>query len=137
MLHSFNRVEDDVLLQHVVVAERLLPRLKDMKPIRRQCAQKVFAKWSEVRAIAEAPGRDGDELSARGEKLNRCCKETRIDVACLDAHLPEKLPSLGATVNLVIWGIENCAGERGRSLRRKQVAVQHVHRCREEIFLVK
>lgn len=61
---ALHGVEDDVFLQNVVVAEGGLPGFEDVETAEFQRAQKVFAEWAEVRAIAETPGRDADELAS-------------------------------------------------------------------------
>src|SRR4051812_4360256 len=59
---SFHRVEDDILLQHRVPAERGGTRLKDMQSPQRHRFQKVLPKRFEVWAVAKTARRDGNQL---------------------------------------------------------------------------
>ena len=77
-------------------------------------AQEVFAERAEVGAIAEAPGRDADELPAGNEQPLDECNEARVEVARFDTD-GTKCASLGGVgADFAIGWIRDGGIEGGR-----------------------
>ena len=85
LVPTLHRMENDVLLQHAVVAECGLSGFKHMEPPQFHAFQQVFAERSEVGSIAETPWRDPDELPARSQQPLNKRDKAGIEVAGFDA----------------------------------------------------
>ena len=93
---AFHRVENDIFLQHAVLAKCRFSGFKNVKPAQFQLLQEVFPERAEIGAIAKAPGRDADELAAGNQQALDQSDEAGIEVAgsiptdrkqCLSAEL--------------------------------------------------
>src|ERR1051326_5228417 len=94
LLTAFHRVEDNVLLQHAVLAEGGRARFENMDAAKLHLTQEIFPELAEVRAIAKTARRDADELTARNEQALNQCDEAGVEVARLNP-CPMKRPSFG------------------------------------------
>jgi len=55
---AFHSMEDDVFLQHAVLAEGSFAGFKNVKSAQLQALQEIFSKRTEVGTVAKASGRD-------------------------------------------------------------------------------
>ena len=114
-----DRVEDDVLLEDLVIAECAVPGLEDVDAVDPHEPQEGLAEGPEVGAVAEAARGDGDHLAARHEEVSGQEEEGRIEVRRLEPGGLESLslrrigPDLpvrgiqdGAVVGALQWGEE-------------------------------
>ena len=114
LVPAFHGMEDDVFLQNAVAAESGLSGFKDVKSSQFQSAQKVFAEWAEVRAVAEAPRRDADELPAGNEQALNEGDEAGVEIAGFDADGTQRASLGGIGADFSIGWICDGGIEAGR-----------------------
>jgi hypothetical protein len=62
-----------------------------MNPAHGHGSQKQLTKRSEVRTVAEASGRNGDQFSARFEQVNRDGEKSSVQIACFYTDRAEQM----------------------------------------------
>lgn len=127
LIPTLHGVEDDVLLQHTVVAKGGLAGFEDVEAAQLQMAQEVFAEWPEVRAVAKTPWCDADELPAGNEQALNEGDEACVEVAGFDADRTERAPLGGVGANFSIGRIRNGGIEAGRKRAKQNVSEARRH----------
>src|SRR5258708_2618236 len=92
LVSPFYCVEDNVLLQHAIIAEGCLSRIKDVDSAKLQVVQKVFAKRTEIRAIAKTPRCDSDQLPTGNQQPMNKRDEASVKIARLDPYGAKSTP---------------------------------------------
>lgn len=128
-------MEDHVLLKDVIVLECHVASLEHVDPKKGHLAQQELSERLEVRPVAEAARRDGDELATRLEELDRERDEGRVEIARLDAGRAEHRPLAGVAVDLPVGGVEDRCVEARPLSSAEESRIEHADRRLDEVPL--
>jgi hypothetical protein len=88
--YPFHHPDDEVLLENLIISKSLVAGFKDMEMGKICMANEVATERQKVRAVTEATGSDGDELSPLLQKERSEGDKSRIEIACFYAESVEK-----------------------------------------------
>ena len=120
---AFYRMENDVFLQHAIIAEGCRPRFKNVNLLNGQAGQKIFAERAEIRSVAKASRSDRHQLAAGSQQAVDEVDESRIEVAGFNAGRTQMEPLGRAGTDFSIGRIDD-GGIKDGGLGAKQTAAQ-------------
>jgi hypothetical protein len=101
------QVDDDILLQHIIVFERLGPRLKEMHSDDAGSVKQELTKRSIIRTVAKTSRDNSHYLPIFSSEGNCKSQEGRIEIHRLDTGLSEHRTVTRAAVDFLVWGIQD------------------------------
>ena len=110
----FHCVEDDILLQHVVLAEGGFSGFENVESAQFQMLQEVFTKRAEVGAIAKTPRSDADKLPAGNQQALNECDEAGVKIAGFHPDGTKGVPFGGVSADFSIGWIRDGGIKLGR-----------------------
>jgi len=121
-LGPLGREEDHVLLQYVVLLERLISGFKGMDSEDGRMGKQEFAEGQEVGTIAEAAGSDRDKLATWSEEVDGERNKRGIEIGGFYASAAEQLAMEGAGLNLLVGWIQYYVGVGRRGSKGRKEA---------------
>src|SRR4051794_35837245 len=97
----------NVLLQHVVIFERLLPRSEKMNVLDGCVIEEQFAEWLIIRSVAKASWDDRDDLATILHQKHNERGEGRIEIHGFNSHLAKRVPMSRLCIDLFIGRIDD------------------------------
>ena len=67
LLAAFDGMENNIFLQHTIIAEGRSARFKNMNPMNLQIGEKIFPERTKIGAVAKASRGDAHKLPARNQ----------------------------------------------------------------------
>ena len=104
---TFDGVNDNVFLKHIIFAKCLVAGLEDMKMLQSHLAQEQFAKWLEIWPVAETTRRNRYHLTAGLQEPDHDREECSVEVTGLNINLAQQQPVLRVAMNLPIGRIQD------------------------------